>query len=102
LKGLIGAVVVGLSLVNPPSNVRFLGILRLPFLNLAISKMQETSHWPTYYCNVMSKQRKSDWQHPNAYYRKREETPGTDECETSQYPHPGRTLSTKAVQIMID
>jgi hypothetical protein len=95
-------IVFGLFARECPSNDRFLGILRLPFLDLAISKMQEASHWPTYYCNVMSKQRKSDWQHPNTYYRKWEETPGTDKCETSQYPHPDRTLPTKAVQIMTD
>src|SRR5262249_424371 len=50
----------------------------------------------------MSEQRKSNWQHPNTYYREREETPGNDECDTSQHPHPDRTLPTKAVQIMAD
>jgi hypothetical protein len=50
----------------------------------------------------MSKQRKSNWQHPNTYQRKREETPGNDECDTSQQPQPYRTLPTKAVQIMAD
>jgi hypothetical protein len=50
----------------------------------------------------MSEQRKSNWQHPNTYYRQREETPGNDECDTSQQPHPYRTLPTKAVQIMAD
>jgi hypothetical protein len=64
--------------------------------------MQETSDWPTYHWNVMSEQRKSNWQHPNTYYREREETPGTDECDTSQHPHPNRALPTKAVQIMAD
>ena len=39
-------------------------------------------------------------QHPNTYYREREKTPGNDECDTSQHPHPYRTLPTKAVQIM--
>jgi hypothetical protein len=48
----------------------------------------------------MSEQRKSNWQHPNTYYREREETPGNDECDTSQRPHPYRSLPTKAVQIM--
>src|SRR5215472_13453027 len=51
----------------------------LPFLNLAISEMQETSHWLTHRWNVISDQRKSNWQHPNSYYREREETPGNDE-----------------------
>jgi hypothetical protein len=64
--------------------------------------MQETSDWRTHGWNVMSEQRKSNWQHPNTYYRKREKTPGTDECDTSQHPHPYRTLPTKAVQIMAD
>jgi hypothetical protein len=50
----------------------------------------------------MSEQRKSNWQHPNTYYRERKETkhPATDECDTSGYPHPFCTLATKAVQIM--
>jgi hypothetical protein len=74
----------------------------LPFLNLAISEMQETSHWPTHGWNVVSEQRKSNWQHPNTYHREREEAPGTDECDTSQHPHPYRTLPTKAVQITAD
>jgi hypothetical protein len=50
----------------------------------------------------MSEQRKSNWQHPKTHYRERKETPGTDECDTSQHPHPYRTLPTKAVQIMAD
>jgi hypothetical protein len=76
----------------------------LPFLNLAISKMQETSHWPAHRWNVVSEQRKSNWQHPNAYYREREkaEHSATDECDTSRHSHPYRTLSTKAVQTMTD
>jgi hypothetical protein len=74
----------------------------LPFLNLAISEMQETSDWRTHGWNVMREQRKSNWQHPNTYYRKREETPGNDECDTSRHLHPYRTLPTKAVQIMAD
>jgi hypothetical protein len=61
--------------------------------------MQETSDWRTHGWNIMSEQRKSNWQHPNTYYREREETPGTDECDSSQHPHPYRTLPTKAVQI---
>jgi hypothetical protein len=64
--------------------------------------MQETSHWPAYHWNVMSEQRKSDRQHPNTHYWEREETPGNDECDTSQHPHPYRTLPTKAVQITAD
>jgi hypothetical protein len=52
----------------------------------------------------MSKQRKSNWQHPNTYYRERQETEhsSTDECDTSRHPHPYRTLRTKALQIMAD
>ena len=52
----------------------------------------------------MSEQRKSDWQHPNGYYRKREETEhaATDECDTSRHPQPFRTIPTKAVQVMPD
>ena len=52
----------------------------------------------------MSEQRKSNWQHPNTYYRERKETkhPATDECDTSGHPHPFCTLATKAVQIMAD
>ena len=66
--------------------------------------MQETSHRPTHRWNVMSEQRKSDWQHPNSYYREREETEhaATDECDTSRHPQPFRTISTKAVQVMAD
>jgi len=76
----------------------------LPFLNLAISEMQETSHWLTHRWNVISEQRKSNWQHPNSYYREREETEhsATDECDTNRHPHPFRTLPTKAVQITDD
>jgi hypothetical protein len=76
----------------------------LPFLNLTISELQETSHWPTHRLNVMSQQRKSNWQHPNAYYGEREEPQhsATNECDTSRHPHPYRTLPTKAVQIMAD
>jgi hypothetical protein len=76
----------------------------LPFLNLAIGEMQETSHWRTHGWNVMSEQRKSNWQHPNTYYREREETQhsATDECNTSRHPHPYRTFPAKAVQITAD
>jgi hypothetical protein len=76
----------------------------LPFLNPAISEMQETSYWPTHRWNVVSQQRKSDWQHPNSYYREREETEhaATDECDTSRHPKPFRTLPTKAVQVLAD
>src|SRR6476660_5071692 len=64
--------------------------------------MQETSHWPTHRWNVMSEQRKSDWQHPNSYYRKREETEhaATDVRDTSRHPQPFRPIPTKAVQVM--
>jgi hypothetical protein len=61
--------------------------------------MQETSDRRTYGWNILSEQRKSNWQHPNTDYRKRKATPRNDECDTSQYPHPDRTLPTKAVQI---
>src|SRR5215469_12807010 len=66
--------------------------------------MQETSHRPTHLWNVISEQRKSNWQHPNSYYREREETEhsATDECDTNRHPHPFRTLPTKAVQITAD
>ena len=52
----------------------------------------------------MSEQRKSDWQHPNSYYRKWEETEhaATDESDTSRHPQPFRTIPTKAVQVMPD
>jgi hypothetical protein len=52
----------------------------------------------------MSEQRKSNWQHPNTYYREREKTQhsGTNECDTSRHPHPFRMLPTKAVQITAD
>ena len=65
--------------------------------------MQETSHWPTHRWNVISEQRKSDWQHPNSYYRKREETEhaATDESDTSRHPQPFQTIPTKAVQVMV-
>jgi hypothetical protein len=72
----------------------------LTFLNLPVNEVQETSDWRTHDWNVMSEQCKSNWQHPNTYYREREETPGNDECDTSQHPHPYRSLPTKAVQIM--
>jgi hypothetical protein len=74
----------------------------LPFLNFPVSEVKETSDWPTHGWNVMSEQHKSNWQHPNTYYREREETPGNDECGTRQHPHPYRTLPTKAVQITAD
>jgi hypothetical protein len=66
--------------------------------------MQETSYWRTHGWNVVSEQRKSNWQHPNTYYRKREETQhsATDECDASRHPQPYRTLSAKAVQIAAD
>jgi hypothetical protein len=57
--------------------------LTLPFLNLAISELEEASHRRTHDWNVMSEERKSNWQHSDTYYREREETPGTDERDTS-------------------
>lgn len=74
----------------------------LSFLNLPVGEVQKTSDWRTDDWNVMSEQRKSDWQHPNTYDWEREETPGNDECDTSQNPHPYRALPTKAVQIAAD
>jgi hypothetical protein len=71
------------SFVNVPRRRPFSGVLTLPFLNLAISEMQETSDWRAHGWNIMSEQRKSNWQHPNTYYWEREETPGTDERDTS-------------------
>ena len=66
--------------------------------------MQETSHRRAHRWNVMSKQRKSNWQHPNTYDREREETEHstTDECDTSRHPRPYRTLPTKSLQIIGD
>ena len=74
----------------------------LPFLNLAISEMQETSHRLTHRWNVISEQRKSNWQHPNTDYRQREEAQqsSADECDAGRHPHPYRTLPPKAVEIM--
>jgi hypothetical protein len=78
--------------------------LTRPFLNLAISELQETSHRPTHRWNVVSEQRKSNWQHPNTYYRERKKTKhsAADKCDTRRHPHPFRTLPTKAPQIMAD
>jgi hypothetical protein len=89
---------------NRISRFRYKRFSIFPFLNLAISEMQETSHWPTHSWNVMSEQRKSNWQHPNTYYREREETQhsAADECDTSRHPHPYRSLPTKAAQTMAD
>jgi len=47
-------------------------LFTLPFLNVAISEIQEMSHWPPYRWNILSEQRKAKWQHPNT--EKREET----------------------------
>jgi hypothetical protein len=76
----------------------------LPFLNLAICEMQEASHRPAHRWNVMSEQHQFNWQHPNTYYREREETEysAADECDTSWHARPYRMLSTKAFQIMAD
>jgi hypothetical protein len=60
----------------------------MPFLNLAISEVQQTGHWPTHHRNVMSEQRKSNWQHPNTDYREWEDGPGTDERDTTQHAQP--------------
>jgi hypothetical protein len=74
----------------------------LSFLNFPVSEVQETSDWRTDDWNVMSEQHKSNREHPNTYDREREETPGDDDCDTSQNPHPYRTLPSKAVQITAD
>jgi hypothetical protein len=79
-----------------------LAFATLPFLNLPISEVQETSDWHAHGRNVMSEQRESNRQHPNAYYREREKTPGDDKCDTSQNPHPYRPLPAKAIQIIAD
>ena len=52
----------------------------------------------------MSEQRKSNRQHPNTYYREREETEysAADKCNTSRHPRPYRSLPTKALQIIGD
>jgi hypothetical protein len=99
----ISAITYGFLASKPCLN-RLRSSSTLPFLNPAISEMQETSHWPTHRWNVMSEQRKSDWQHPNSYYRKREETEhaAADESDTSRHPQPFRTIPTKAVQVMAD
>jgi hypothetical protein len=105
---LIGGIVTGMAhafrlfVLECRSPRPFSGILTVPFLNLAISEMQQTSDWPTHHWNVMSEQRESNRQHPDTYYWEWEKTPGTDECDTSQHPHPHRTLPTKAVQIIAD
>src|SRR6516164_3002446 len=74
----------------------------VPLLNLAIGEMQKTSHRPAHCGNVMSEQRKSNWQHPNTDYRQREEAQqsSADECDAGRHPHPYRTLPPKAVEIM--
>ena len=66
--------VVWISSNMIPGSNNLNGFSALPFLNLAIGEMQETSHWPPQRWNVMSEQRQSNWQHPNSYYREREET----------------------------
>jgi hypothetical protein len=73
----------------------------LPFLDFAISEMQETSHWPTHGWNVMREQRKPNRQHPYSDYREREKTKHSapDECDTSRHAQPYRALPTKAIQI---
>ena len=52
----------------------------------------------------MSEQRKSNGQHQDPHYRKREETqhPATNECDTGWHSHPSRTFPTKATQIIAD
>src|SRR5215469_6921782 len=74
----------------------------IPLLNLAIGEMQKTSHRPAHCGNVMSEQRKSNWQHPNTDYRQREEAQqsSADERDAGRHPHPYRTLPPKAVEIM--
>jgi hypothetical protein len=88
--------------VSPVARCWLANFSTLPFLKLAISEMEETSHWPTHRWNVMSEQRKSNWKHPNTYHWEREETQhsATDECNTSRHPQPYRTLPAKAVQII--
>src|SRR5215469_9241910 len=73
----------------------------VPLLNLAIGEMQKTSHRPAHCGNVMSEQRKSNWQHPNTDYRQREEAQqsGADKCDAGRHSHPYRTLPPKAVEI---
>jgi hypothetical protein len=46
----------------------------------------------------MSKQRKSNWQQPNTFYREREETPGNDECDIGNLGHArlSNTLSIRS------
>jgi hypothetical protein len=60
----------------------------MPFLDLAVSKVQQASHWPAHHWNVMSEQRKSHWQHPETDYRQREKAPRGDETDAGQDPHP--------------
>src|SRR5215472_9495789 len=81
----------------PGSRSRLL--LTLPFLNFAISEVQEMSHRPPYHWNVLSEQRKSKWQHPNTEHREETQYSATDECDTSGHPYPDRMLSTKALDI---
>jgi hypothetical protein len=75
-----------------------------PLLDLAISEMQDTSHWPAHGWNVMREQRKPNWQHPYTDYREREKTQHSapDKCDTSRHAHPYRALATKAIQITAD
>src|SRR5262249_7017183 len=88
------------ALLRDTSRSRLL--LTLPFINVAISEVQEMSHRPAYHWNVLSEQRKSKWQHPNTEHRKETEYSATDECKTSGHPHPDRILSTKAPEIAPD
>jgi hypothetical protein len=76
----------------------------LSLLDLAIDEMQKPSHWATHRWNIMSEQRKSDWQHPDTYYRQRKETQhsAATERNTSRHPQPCHTLTPKAVQITAD
>src|SRR5215813_971754 len=84
----------------PGSRSRLL--LTLPFLNVAISEVQEMSHRPLYHWNVLSEQRKSKWQHPNTEHWEETQYSTTDECDSSGHPHPDRMLSTKALDIAPD
>jgi len=61
-----------------------------PSLNLAVREMQKARDWPAHRRNVMSEQRQSNWQHPDADYREREETEHStaDERDTRRHPYP--------------
>jgi hypothetical protein len=76
----------------------------LPFLDLAIGEMQKPSHGPAHAWDIMSEQCKSNWQHPDAYYRQRKETQhsAATQRDTSRRPQPCRMLLPKAAEITAD